>query len=132
MVHLKPLEKKGLIDVWQDTNIKTGDRWREIIDKALSEANIAILMISADFLASDFIIKNELTPILSKAEVKGTKIVPLIVSHCRFSREPTLNRFQAANQPSQPLSLMSEDEREAIYDKLASDIESALSSPGNT
>lgn len=129
MVHLKPLERNGLIDVWQDTKIKIGDRWKDEIDKALSEANIAILMISADFMASDFIVDNELPPLLSKAEVKGTKIVPVVLSHCRFSREPSLNRFQAVNQPSEPLSLMNVDEREAIYDKLASDIESALEKP---
>jgi len=127
MVHLKPLEKKGLIDIWQDTKIKTGDKWEEEIKKALSEATIAILMISADFMASDFIIDDELPPLLQDAEVKGTKIVPLILSPCRFSREPTLSRFQAANQPNEPLSLMSEDHREEIYDKLASDIEKALS-----
>jgi hypothetical protein len=80
-------------------------------------------------MASDFIVDNELPPLLSKAEVKGTKIVPVVLSHCRFSREPSLNRFQAVNQPSEPLSLMNVDEREAIYDKLASDIESALEKP---
>jgi hypothetical protein len=77
-------------------------------------------------MASDFIVENELPPILSNAEVNGTKIIPVILSHCRFSREPTLNRFQAANLPSEPLSTASQEERESIYDKLASEIESAL------
>lgn len=126
LVHLKPLEKKGLIDVWQDTKIKTGDKWRDEIEKALEGANIAILLVSADFMASDFIVDNELPPLLSRAEVKGTKIVPVILSHCRFSRESNLSRFQAANIPSEPLSAMKESEREAIYDKVAIDIESAL------
>ena len=126
MVHLKPLERNGLIDIWQDTKIKTGDLWEEQITRALMESNIAILMISADFMASDFIVNNELPPLLSKAEVQGTKIVPVIISHCRFSREPMLNRFQAVNQPSEPLSVKTENEREAVYDKLASDIEAAL------
>ena len=126
LTHLKPLERNGMLDVWQDTQIKTGDKWKEKIDGALNEASIAILLLSADFMASDFIIENELPPILSGAEVNGTKIVPVILSHCRFSREPTLNRFQAVNPPSEPLSILSSEEREAIYDKLASDIELAL------
>lgn len=128
MVHLKPLERKGLVDIWQDTKIKTGDRWEEEITKALSESNIAILLISADFMASDFIIENELPPILSKAEVKGTKILPVIVSPCRFSREESLNRFQAANNPNMPLSKMNISERETVYDMIAADIEIALQS----
>lgn len=126
MVHLKPLEKKGLIDVWKDTDIQTGDKWREEIDKALSNANIAILLLSADFMASDFIIENELPPLLAKAEVKGTKIVPIILTPCRFLREASLNRFQAANLPHEPLSSMGEVDRETIYDKISADIEKAL------
>ena len=128
MVHLKPLERKGLIEIWSDSTIKTGDKWEEKIYKALLESNIAILLISADFMASDFIVENELPPLLSKAEAEGTKILPLIISPCRFSREPTLHRFQAANSPSKPLSKINENERESIYDKIAEDIESALAS----
>ncbi len=128
LVHLKPLIRKGLIDIWADTRIKTGDHWREEIQKALREARIAILLISADFMASDFIVKNELPPILADAEIKGTKVLPVVISPCRFSREPSLTRFQAANSPSEPLSSMSENEREQIYDQLAHDIEKSLES----
>jgi hypothetical protein len=129
MVHLKPLEKEGLLDIWEDSKIKTGDYWENEIDTALAEANIAILLISADFLASDFIVNNELPPLLAKAEVKGTRVVPVILSHCRFSRDQLLNRFQAVNSPNEPLSIMDYNAREAIYDKLSLDIESALKEP---
>ncbi len=128
LVHLQPLTRNGSLDVWADTKIKTGDRWREEITKALSSSRIAVLLISADFMASDFIINNELQPLLAAAEVKGTKILPVIVSPCRFSREPSLSRFQAANPPSEPLSSMSQDRREVIYDGLAKDIEDGLKS----
>ncbi|CDT46197.1 toll/interleukin-1 receptor domain-containing protein [Vibrio coralliirubri] len=129
LVHLKPLEKQGALDVWEDSRIITGDHWQNEIDKALQQANIAILMISADFLASDFIVNNELPPLLTKAEVQGTKIVPVIISPCRFAREHALNKFQAVNNPTTPLSQMSSHEREAIYDKLSQDIEKAVTQP---
>ncbi len=128
MVHLKPIQRKDLLDVWVDTRIKTGDKWRDSIQDALSQASIAILLISADFLASDFIVDNELPPILLQAEVKGTRIIPVILSSCRFSRDPTLNCFQSVNNPAQPLSAMTHDEREAIYDHLVEDIEKAIPS----
>jgi len=123
MVHLKPLMRKGLLDVWVDTRIKTGDRWQEAIQNALENSSIAILLISADFMASDFIVDNELPPLLSRAEVKGTKVLPVVLSPCRFDRDPMLSRFQSANPPDRPLSSMSHDEREAVYDRLMSDIE---------
>lgn len=126
MVHLKPLIKRGAVDVWVDTRIKTGDKWKERIMTALTDSHIAILLISADFLASDFVVDNELPPILSEAEVKGTKILPVIVSPCRFAREDELCRFQAINSPSDPLSLQSDENRELVYDNLAQELEAAL------
>ena len=59
-IHLKPLEKMNLIDIWDDTRIKAGEKWKDEVEKALEQASIAILLISADFLASDFIVENEL------------------------------------------------------------------------
>lgn len=49
-VHLKPLERQGLVELWDDTKIKVGDKWEEEILKALNRSAIAILIISADFL----------------------------------------------------------------------------------
>ena len=126
MVHLKPLTRKGLLDVWVDTEIKVGDKWQMEIQSALENANIAILLVSADFMASDFIVDNELPPLLSKAEVTGTRILPVILAPCRFSRDKSLSRFQSVNAPEYPLSSMNHDEREAIYDQLTSEIEKTI------
>lgn len=123
LVHLKPLTRQEILDVWVDTKLKTGDKWQEQIQFALSSAGAAILMVSADFLASDFIVENELPPLLAKAEVNGTKILPVILSPCRYARDPNLSQFQSANPPSQPLSSLSLVEREAVYDSLAHEIE---------
>ena len=122
-VHAKPLEKKGIVDIWVDTKIKAGEKWEKEIERALSNAAIAILMISADFLASDFIVDNELPPLLESAEINGTRILPIIIKPCRFSREPNLSKFQALNAPDNPLLLMPEIEQEVFWDKLAYEIE---------
>ena len=58
-VHLKPLESDGVVDLWDDTEIKAGADWEAEIERALVEAKAAILLISADFLASDFIRKRD-------------------------------------------------------------------------
>ncbi|MDO9581074.1 MAG: toll/interleukin-1 receptor domain-containing protein [Bacteroidales bacterium] len=125
-VHLKPLQKHGFVDIWDDTKIKTGEKWREQIETALSRAAIAILIISADFLASDFIVENELPPILKKAELEGTRVVPIILKPCRFSREKHLSQFQALNPPDKPLLSMSDIEQEEMWDRLSQVIETEL------
>lgn len=123
LVHLKPLEKEGLIDLWIDTRLRAGDRWKKEIEKALSRATVAILVVSADFLASDFITDNELPPLLRNAEEKGTRIVPMIVKPCRFTRDKNLRHFQAINDPKKSFVLLPFGEQEVLYDKVAIEVE---------
>lgn len=59
-VHLKPLEQEDIIDLWADTKIPPGAVWQDKIQEALDTANVALVLVSADFLASDFIKKHEL------------------------------------------------------------------------
>lgn len=126
LIHLKPLERKGLIDPWVDTRLLAGDRWKKEIDKALKQARVAILLVSADFLASDFIIENELPPLLHAAEETGTLIIPVILKPCRFARDKSLSDFQATNSPDEPLSIVDDSERENVWDTIAQRIEQAF------
>src|SRR5262249_30999661 len=126
LVHLKPLEKEGLIDLWVDTRLRAGDRWRKEIDKALQRAMVAILLVSADFLASDFITDNELPPLLRDAEERGTRVIPLIVKPCRFTRDKNLRHFQSVNDPKRALVLLSAGDQEVIYDQVATEVENWL------
>ena len=101
-VHLKPLERKGIIDPWADTKIAAGAKWREEIQRAIELATVAVVLASADFLASDFISEYELPQILSQAEDGGTTIIPIIIAPCMFETSG-LNEFQSINSPDQPL-----------------------------
>ena len=118
-VYLKPLEKKGLVDRWDDTRIKAGMKWREEIQKALDSAQIAILLVSSDFLASDFIDEVELPQLLKAAESAGALILSVILNPCKgnFSRSD-LQEFQTVNSPSQPLSSMDNNGKDEIFNKL--------------
>jgi len=130
MVHLKPLQRQGLIDPWVDTRLLAGDKWKKEIEKALNSARAAILLISADFLASNFIVENELPPLLHGAEEKGTLIIPVILKPCRFTREKSLNEFQAINSPDEPITALGDYERELIYDTVAQRIEEQFGNDG--
>lgn len=122
-IHLKPFEKRGLIDLWSDTKIKAGEKWKERIERALDNSAIAILLISADFLASDFIIDNELPPLLKAAENKGKIILPVIIRPCRFVRDKNLSKFQAINDPKYPMSKLNENDKEEVYVRIANYID---------
>lgn len=121
-VHLTPLKNEYDVDFWEDTRIRPGSRWRDEIRMAVEQANIAVLIISADFLASDFIRTNELPPLLKAAEEEGALIIPIIASPSLFHRNPDISQFQAVNSPSNPLISCSIGDQEATFVKVADTI----------
>lgn len=122
--HLRPLEReRAELDIWSDRRIVAGSKWREEIDTALARAHIAILLVSVHFLASDFIAENELPPLLEAAKERGTKILPVIVSPCRFEKTPALSQFQAVNRPSESLIDIKLADQEKILLKVADAVE---------
>jgi len=125
--HLKPSIRDGSLDSWDDTRIRPGDEWRQEIRTALDTARVAVLLISADFFASDFIASDELPPLLAAAKEQGVRILPLIVSASRFTRTPELSCFQAASLPNHPLDGMKRSEQEEVLNKLAEEIENLFS-----
>ena len=128
-VHLRPLERDQGIDIWDDTRINVGSKWREDIRGAINRAMVAVLLVSPNFMASDFIAQSELPPLLETAESDGTMVLAVILRSSRFDRDERLNRFQTVNSPTQPLINMAPGKRDVIFEKLAQRIEDLLSHP---
>ncbi|WP_437954810.1 toll/interleukin-1 receptor domain-containing protein [Sorangium sp. So ce119] len=121
-LHLLPLARRGVLDLWDDTRMRPGDVWRTEVAHALARAHTAVLLVSAHFLASDFIMKNELPPLLDSASRGGTLILPVIVGHCLFSQVAELSKYQALNPPSRPLMAMTRADADEVLVKLATTI----------
>ena len=126
--HLKVLSKYyDNVETWVDTKLRGGDKWREEITNAIKMANVAILLVSTAFLASDFITSDELPPILRKAEEDGTRVLPLIVSPCEFE-DSEIGDFQAVNSPDKTLADLRDNEAaiERVYLDLNKEIKSLI------
>jgi hypothetical protein len=125
--NLKVLKHQNIdFELWDDTRILGGHKWKEEIQKALELSKVAILIVSTDFLASDFIQNDELPILLKNAEKKGNIILPLIVGHSRFIKDKRLNVFQSINDPSKPLSGCDKTEYEKILVSLTDRVEDIL------
>ncbi|HLP53983.1 MAG TPA: toll/interleukin-1 receptor domain-containing protein [Fluviicola sp.] len=108
--HFKPFLSQ--IDFWDDTKIQPGQKWKDEIRKAINETKVAILLVSTDFLGSDFIASDELPPLLKAAEENGAVILIVILKPCLFEEFSELNQYQAINPPSKPLTKMDYTEKE--------------------
>jgi TIR domain len=107
--HIAVLERRGLVDFWSDGRIAAGADWEQSIETALSDAKVAVLLVSPAFLASEFIWKREMPRVVAHA-TQGMDALPLIVRPCAWRLEEELARLQARPTDGRPLSLGSESQ----------------------
>lgn len=121
--HYKDRAKKHLcglcnfsgIGVWCDEQIETGSQWDHDIAQAIQRAAAAVLLISKDYLASDYVTRAEL-PLCLEAWKRGELwIIPVIINPCVFQSIETLNRLQTANSPDKPVCELSELEQDKLW-----------------
>jgi chaperonin GroEL len=124
-VHLKPLQRELEIDIWDDSKIEPGEKWKDEIAKAIDSTKVAVLLISANFMASDFIATGELPRLLNAARDDGAILVPLILSSSRFGKT-TIAYFETINDPKEPLVNMAFGRQEEVLNQLAEFIENAF------
>lgn len=77
--HLIPLQRQGLIEMWHDRDISAGTVWEQEISKRMDEAQIILLLISPDFIASDYCYGIEMMQALQKHAVGTARVIPIIV-----------------------------------------------------
>lgn len=122
LVHLKPLVREENIKAWCDKQISPSDDWKEKISESLNSANVAILLVSADFLASDFISNDELPVVLEKREKSEMVILTVILSDCLFMQNKRLSRYQSVNDPRKPIRSLKRSEKETVWANVAREI----------
>jgi len=83
--HLRTLTRRGVLEVWHDRRIEPGQDWAREIDEALEEADLVLLLISADFIDSDYCCDIEMDRALERHEAGECRVVPIIVRDCDFS-----------------------------------------------
>jgi formylglycine-generating enzyme required for sulfatase activity len=122
---IRPLVRSHGLRLWDDSQIQPGDKWREEIETALAAAKVALLLVSSDFLASEFVTNSELPQLLTAAEEEGLRIlwVPLRPS---LVRRTPIDAYQALLDPGRPLARMDPVEQEEALVEIALAIEKAL------
>jgi hypothetical protein len=122
---LAPLIHSGL-DVWSDQQIKPGAHRANEIQTALSKAKVAVLLVSASYLASsDELLDNQLQPLLAEAERGGVVIlwIPVDSSNVEYT---DINQYEPLWNPSRPLAILSKPKQNQALAAISKDIAEAM------
>ena len=122
VTHLRVLQMEGLLDVWEDRRIEAGSDWYPEIENAINTANVAILMISANFLTSNFILGKEVPTLLRRREKEGVRVIPIIVKPCAWTQLKWLSKIQARPKDGRALSSGTENQIDIDLASIAEEI----------
>lgn len=114
--HLTVLQEQGLLELWEDRQIRAGGEWSQEIEEAMEASNVAVLLVTANYLTSRFILDVEVPRLLQRRDREGIEVFPVIVKPCCWDRVDWLSRLNLRPRDARPLA--SENERR-IEDLLA-------------
>lgn len=134
--YLRPLQRQGLINVWHDRDISAGTDWEREISKHLNDAQIILLLVSSDFMDSDYCYGIEMQRALERRKQGEASVIPIILRWVRWQETP-LGALQALPKDAKPVkSWLDLDEafysvvegiRKVIAEEFESRIQTAIS-----
>jgi len=110
------------LDTWDDRRIGAGDDWLPEIEQAIAACDVALLLVSAHFLTSKFILSQEIPALLQRREKQGIRVIPVILSPCQWTRISWLKSIQARPKDGEALSGMSDHDAESALSTLTGEI----------
>jgi internalin A len=120
--HLKLLQRQGIISIWHDRKILPGTAWDGEIDGRLETAHIILLLISADFIASDYCWDQEVTRALARHNAGEAIVIPIMLRPCDWQDAP----FAALQGlPANMTPVTAHSDRDAAWTNVAGGIRAA-------
>ncbi|MDX2041810.1 MAG: TIR domain-containing protein [Acidobacteriota bacterium] len=89
--HLKPIERQGLIEIWDYYQNAPGESWHYEVERNMDEADVVLLLISADFLALDFMYDIEMRRILQLHQSGQIVVIPVLLRPVSWKGSPIEN-----------------------------------------
>lgn len=120
---LKPFIPREAIIIWDDFKLKEDTERVERITHDLMSSSLVIMLVSSNFLASDFISEDVLPPLLDRAHKEGVRAFWLAVSVSLY-KETKIHHYSALNDPSRPLISLSPSDVERELVRIAKAIKS--------
>lgn len=121
--HLRGAERFGAVEVWSDERLlRGGDEIRLTIDNAIERADVVLLLLSADFLASDTLQVVEIPKLMTRQQGGVLHVIPVVLRSCLWKVQPWLRDLTPSPSNGVPLASLEGDRREAALASLAEEL----------
>jgi hypothetical protein len=122
---LAGLQRRGIVDTWQDTRIEGGDEWYQLIQEAINNCDLALVLVSPDYIASRFIQEEEQPRLLMRRQEIQLRVIPIIIRPCTWQAEPVLKDLQALPKHGKPVITFSIEDgsRDQVWTDIANAVE---------
>ncbi len=101
--HLKILQRAGRIAPWHDRKIAPGSEWKGVIDENLEQADVILLLVSPDFINSDYCWDIETRRALEKHDERSARVIPIILRPCDWQNAP-FAKLQGLPKDGKPIT----------------------------
>lgn len=112
--HLSIMRRQGVISDWYDRDITAGSEWADAIDDNLNTADIILLLVSPDFIASDYCYDVEMTRALERHTAKEAIVIPVILRPTRWQNAP-FSKLQALPKNAKPVTTWPDQDEAFLY-----------------
>ncbi|MBL9103568.1 MAG: FHA domain-containing protein [Myxococcales bacterium] len=129
MNHLRGSDAWSAIEFINDSALVSRDAWHSRIHSAIRHASAVLLIVSAEFLASEFMQQREVPLALARAQRDGIRVVPVIAGHCAHHGNPTLAHYTPFNPEGEPLAALGKHQRDQELARLVALLAAARPRP---
>ena len=117
--HLKLLQRQGVISAWHDRKILPGSEWDHEIDIRLERAKIILLLVSSDFIASDYCWDKEVRRAMERHDNGGATVIPIMLRSCDWKGAP-FGKLNGLPKDLKPIATY--DDRDVAWTNVAAGI----------
>ena len=121
--HLALLKHEGLVESWHDRRIVAGDELDETIFGQLEAANIILLLVSSDFMSSNYCYSREMTRAMERHQAQEARVIPVILRHCDWTNAP-FGKLMAVPRDAKPVT--SWPDRDEAFADVAKQVRQAV------
>ncbi len=120
--HLEVVERFAGVDIWTDARIPPGDDTRREIQRAIDRADVAILLLSADFFASNLLLDVEVPQLLERHRAGKLRVIPIVLRSCLWQMHPWLKELHPLPRGRKAIGSFAGEERDAALTEVVREI----------